>query len=105
MTTHQKIIHPIDSTCTWCERHWEPYREGQGYGMAATLLVVQAVLTSPEFMRRCGWDSGTDQQLDTEQINAQLAQLGPLCCWLGDKVMASILERSRRPGTGELKLK
>ena len=77
---------------TWCERHWQPYRERRGNGVQAAILLTQALVNDEAFMRRCGWNPDTGARADTDRMNAEMEKLKPICDYLGDAKMDEIFE-------------
>ncbi len=78
-------------THTWCDRHWQPYRNGQGNGIAATMAVIDRVMKHPQIMRECGYDPAAGREADASMLNAAIASHAPLCCFLGDEAMQEVL--------------
>lgn len=87
-----------DIMSLWCNRHWKPFHGKAGPATAASLEMVKRVLELPKFMRRCGWNPATGAVADVEQINHELTHVKPLCCYLGDRVMADIRQMIRAEG-------
>jgi hypothetical protein len=84
----------------WCEEHWQPYRERQGNGLLATVLVMQATLDDQAFMLEARTMYGRPGTIPTDVMNTVLVRHSPICCYLGDARMAAILEESQRPPKG-----
>lgn len=87
---------------TWCDRHWQPYREGQGNGIFAAVRIMEHLVNLPEFgelvdhkMRAYRWsraDAANSALVDLVRKHGR-----PLCCILGDEVMTKMLADSRAP--------
>lgn len=74
----------------WCDRHWQPYREGKAPGIVATMLLFQHFVDSEDVQRKCGWNPETGQMASTERLQQVSQELSPICCYLGDTVMDQI---------------
>lgn len=92
----------IDPTAvSWCEKHWSPYRLGYGYGLAATLLIIQACLNNAEFMAEAGWDPQTGTLATIDGVNQAITNHNPTCCYLGDHAMDLILQQCLKPSVNK----
>jgi hypothetical protein len=74
----------------WCEKHWQPYQEGNLNGLAATMLMMQSLVEDERFQRTCGRNPETGELAKVELLNEVLEQISPACCFLGDEKMESI---------------
>lgn len=79
-------------TRQWCDRHWAPVRLGmaglgpQVNGLLLTTMVMQEILG--EVQRRGG------EPHDPARCNAIIAELLPICCFLGDVRMQELVFRA-----------
>ena len=91
-------LSPAPPKAAWCERHWLPYRDGIANYPLASLLVSQALIADPRFKSLTGFDPDTKRSTDDARsaFNAAIESLKPVCCWLGDEVMAGIEAKARQ---------
>ena len=80
----------------WCRDHWRPYRKTNAEGVrpngiAAALLLMQAFIDSPTVTEL------TDRSAKAMNALMESSQK-PLCCRLGDEVMARILAEATAAG-------
>ncbi len=84
-----------DEMTQWCDRHWQPFREGSEdgtvNGLAGTIFLMQALLMVQEFADLCGRDA------KPERMNQVMVDISPICCWMGDKAMAVVLAWAMGP--------
>lgn len=69
----------------WCDEHWDPYRDGERNGILASVLIAEA------FTKKASEEHDVSGEEDLNRIKEEHA---PVCCWLGDDVMDSILEEA-----------
>lgn len=73
----------MDSHDQWCWRHWAPCPVMHANGIQAAAMVMD------EFLHRVLVPAGIGPR-DFAAANAKLAEVGRLCCWLGDEEMHRI---------------
>lgn len=73
----------------WCWRHWAPCPVLGANGMLASVMTMSRIV---ELMPA--------EITDTEQRNAWMADLGHICCTLGDQVMFEIWGKCPPAGMG-----
>lgn len=84
---------------SWCEAHWARIRDNDNYnGIAASIGLMDRLVNDERFMRRCGWDPEKGTTADTVRMNAVLAEIGEVCCFLGDEIMEEIYAEALKYG-------
>lgn len=84
----------------WCEFHWAPYRDPSVNGILGATSLMQAILDNAEFMadaaklRAKGVERNLAAQRTMERWVSEKRK--PMCCLLGDDVMAKILIAASR---------
>lgn len=68
----------------WCERHWNIVLSRNLNGIAASMLMMQALLANKDFMTKC--------ERDAANMNRVKTGIAPICCYLGDDKMEEIFE-------------
>jgi hypothetical protein len=92
----------------WCERHWKPiadsYNEGDFNphhinGAMAQIYLMTTIFGDEEMQQRAGFSEHHKNQADPSIINVLMAEIAPICCWIGDEGMAKLYEdcRNDRP--------
>lgn len=83
----------------WCEKHWAVVRDDRSInGLLAAVLLMEYLLEDDAFMRRCGYDPQTGAKAQPERINAEMAKIGPICCYLGEERMQQLYRQARAEG-------
>lgn len=94
----------IQPYITWCQKHWEIIYLKELNGIFATLRLLNALLGSEKFMRRCGWSPELGMPAEAKKINIEIQRLGcPPCCWLGDEVVNKVIAECEALKKGEFK--
>ena len=70
----------------WCEKHWEPYKDGAGPGTIASELMWDRLINDQAFIVACGGN--------VKLIGPTAKKWAPICCYLGDDIMTNIHKRS-----------
>lgn len=75
----------------FCAKHLEPFREEwpRGFGMLC-MEILEAVMEHPRFMAHFSRRPDGKLQFEDEVATRALEAECPLCCLVGDEVMASI---------------
>lgn len=95
-------VHVEPGSEQWCELHWLPIRDDARYnGIAAAIALIEQVMNDHRFMRMCGGDPETGKPADLAMANAKLAEIAPLCCWIGEERMAEVYRAARDAGPQE----
>jgi hypothetical protein len=88
---------------TWCMTHWGQIRDGVKdgtmNGTAAAIYLMEELLQDDRFMRRLGWNPETGAKADASSpavMNAAIAEVSPICCWLPEIAMKRLYEYARR---------
>jgi hypothetical protein len=69
----------------WCDRHWQPYREGAPDGLLVTVKLAQAFLSHPKVH-----EITAGHVTIPGRATAAAEALGPACCLLGDAYMETL---------------
>jgi len=90
------IAKPAEPIRPWCDEHWRPYTQPKANGTVASALLQQALLESDQFKRLCGWNPelGTKADASAANLNRHVRSILPICCYLGEATLQSILDRS-----------
>lgn len=92
MTT---IISPRN---TWCTHHWsEIVADPTINSIFAAMRVVTRILELDRFIDRC-YLKPSPEKTDTARITEVLAEIAPLCCYLGDEEMSLLRGEARAIG-------
>lgn len=86
----------------WCDHHWAKIRDSRSFSSVAAQLELLTVLMRDErFMRRAGWNPETGALADANPtvLNALIAEITPICCWVGEPAMATVYEMAKRAAT------
>lgn len=66
-----------------CSVH-QKFAADRGVLVRINLALFQQAAGNEAIMRRCGWDPATGAMADVMKLGPIVAELGPLCCWIGD---------------------
>lgn len=81
----------LDFEKHWCARHLLPFKKDWPAGAPTAMIrLFQAVVEDPRFQRACGRDDGSGAVGQVSRINPLLSEFAPLCCFVGDEIMAAI---------------
>jgi hypothetical protein len=96
------IIAPANS---WCEAHWRRVVEDPGANSVfCSFRVITRLLELDRFYDLAYPDGRPEVgQSDIRRINAALAKITPLCCWLGDEEIGMMLVEARAINEGRPK--
>lgn len=86
---------PIDAG-TWCDAHWSKFKDNKVRGTAGSMLLLMRVSQDPAFRTLCSITDSFYDEIVPAMINEKLGQIGFLCCYMGDDVMAEILEDANK---------
>lgn len=85
----------------WCQRHFAPY-----FGKPMLLIgvgepMLEEFQSRTEVMVFCGLDlrKGHERKADPTMIISALHHFTPVCCFLGDDVMAALLKEAQERAT------
>lgn len=77
----------------WCDDHWAIVRKGCDdstmNGLVATVKLMDELMNDERFVEKTGGDARA------EVMNAVVAEVSPVCCFLGDEVMKRVYEAAR----------
>lgn len=73
----------LEFSTAWCPRHLEPYRAEWPKGAAVAMLRLFEAFTADERAQRMAGG-------DAMRLAAVVAECSPLCCFVGDAVVARI---------------
>ena len=73
----------------WCAKHFSTVeRNAHRIDPAmATAMLGYHLFTNQRFMRMCGYDPEKENWASMDTVRGVIADLGPVCCFLGDSEM------------------
>lgn len=90
----------VESGSQWCDAHWGRVREEMerngANGIICNIILISGLLCHPPFVELRDVDA-------PEAMNAAMAEVGPICCYLGDGALSVALSQSypRQDAGGE----
>ncbi len=82
----------------WCQDHWSRVCAiPKASGIVASIYLMSTVMADEEFMQRAGFDKekGTKADASPAVVNALIAEIGPICCWLGEDGFEHLMQSCR----------
>lgn len=87
----------MPQTSPWCDRHWARVRDDPRInGLLATTYLSMGAAWSDDFLAIV--PKTPHGEANADAIPATLAQIAPICCWLGERAMAVVYAASVAPG-------
>lgn len=74
-----------DEMGIWCREHWEEVLTSGADPELVCLIMLERLLHHPEFL------ADVPMPRDEAQLTMALTAITPVCCWLGEGVMAATL--------------
>jgi hypothetical protein len=90
------IISPPNA---WCRSHWQAVvADPTVNSVFAAMRVVSRILELDRFVDLCYPQGYVAEKPDPARISEVLAEIAPLCCWLGDDEMSLLRGEARAIG-------
>ena len=91
MMAENPLVMLPDFTILWCPKHWRKIIMNPSInGVVATVVLTRRVFNNERFMKLCGWDPIKGTLARGENVQENLSKICPLCCWVGEEVLAEI---------------
>ena len=80
----------------WCPKHWQWWRANPtANGIYASIKLFEHAVARPEMLKALGYDKEKGALADTCRLNDVLPSFYPLCCFLGDDFVLTLLKESQ----------